>query len=160
MARPRKTKGGVRIDPKTGKADSGRPSVMTPEIIAKLEQAFSFDATNAEACMYAGISEVTLWRYLNGNEEFCNKVKLLRSKPVLAARESVIRSMKNDGALALKYLERKRKDEFSTRVEQTGKDGEALVNAEIEVSRETLENVAKNILENKKIKIIPPTNKK
>lgn len=156
MGRPRKTKGGVRIDPKTGKAASGRPTVMTPEVLLKLEQAFSFDATSVEACMYAGCSQTAFSEYIKNNPEFAERRELLRSKPVLAARESVIKNMKNDGSLALKYLERKKKDEFSVRFETTGKDGSPLLKPEVEHTQEEIIAAAKNILENGKVKLIKP----
>ena len=42
------------------------------------------------------------------------------------ARKSVIGHMEKDGGLALKYLERKRKKEFSPRAEYAGSDGEPI----------------------------------
>jgi hypothetical protein len=37
----------------------GRPTVMTEEVMRKLEEAFSLDCTDEEACAYAGIGERT-----------------------------------------------------------------------------------------------------
>ena len=41
-----------------------------------------------------------------------------KMEATLKARKTVIEKMEDDGGLALKYLERKRKEEFSPRIEQ------------------------------------------
>jgi hypothetical protein len=38
----------------------GRPTVMTNTVLNKLQYAFCIDATDREACAFAGISEKTL----------------------------------------------------------------------------------------------------
>lgn len=136
MARPRLTKSGVPIDPKTGKARTGRPPAVTKEVVSKLEDAWSRDFSDIEACLHAGISKSTLKNYQNNNPEFVARKELLKAKPVMAARVTVIDGMVGRPAvidpatgatlkaevppnpdLALKYLERKLKGEFSTRSE-------------------------------------------
>jgi hypothetical protein len=47
----------------------------------------------------------------------------LKENPVLIARTSVTKHMRDNGDLAIKFLERKKKDEFSLRSEITGPDG-------------------------------------
>lgn len=44
----------------------------------------------------------------------------------MLARKSVVQGLPKDRDLALKFLERKKKDEFSLRQEMTGKDGKDL----------------------------------
>jgi len=39
----------------------GRPTKMTPEVIAKLEYAFAISCTDQQACIYAEISVDTLY---------------------------------------------------------------------------------------------------
>jgi len=95
----------------------GRPTKFTPEVINKLEHAFSIGAKAIEACIYADITEDTFYKWLKNNKKFSERIKLLRQKPVLMARQSVLKHMSSDGNLALKFLERKCKDEFSTRTE-------------------------------------------
>lgn len=90
---------------------------MTPEVLQKLEEAFAWDCTDAEACFYANISPATLYNYQNEHPEFLDRKKELKQSPVLKARETVIRAMRNDPELALKYLERKKKDEFAPKTE-------------------------------------------
>ena len=106
--------------------DVGRPTVMTPEIINKLEQAFSLGATDLEACFYAGIGKTSLYRYQEEHPEFTERKAALKDKLVLKARQVVASAMESgDKQTAQWYLERKKKDEFSIKTEsqQLGKDG-------------------------------------
>lgn len=105
---------------------AGRPTKMTPETVKKLEEAFAIGASDAEACFYADISKETLYTYQDKFPAFLDRKEALKERPVLLARQSVIRGMEQDPNLALKYLERKAKHEFSLRQELTGKDGKDL----------------------------------
>lgn len=103
--------------PKKTKAKGGRPPKVTAEVIAKLEEAFALDCTDKEACLVAGIDPATLYRYQGKNKSFCERKELLKQAPVLSARREVVKGIKNNPDLALKYLERKRKKEFGLRQE-------------------------------------------
>lgn len=96
----------------------GRPTVMTPEVVKKLEEAFLLGCTDLEACLFADISKQTLYNYQEAHPEFVDRKEKLKENPVFLARSSVVRSMQEDGDLALKYLERKKKDEFSVKTQQ------------------------------------------
>jgi hypothetical protein len=102
------------------------PLKLTDDVRQKLEYAFSLDATVDEACFLAEISKQTYYNWIASFPELKERFDALRQSPVLAARSTVVAGIKNDPELALKYLERKRKDEFSPRVESTGKDGKDL----------------------------------
>lgn len=104
----------------------GRPSIITKSVLDKLEYAFSLGCTDNEACLHAGINPATLYNYQKDNPEFLERKKLLKEEPVLKARQSVISGFSESPELALKYLERKKKDEFSLRQELTGQDGQQL----------------------------------
>ncbi len=95
---------------------------LTEDTIRKLEEAFSIDASVKEACYYADISTDTFYRWIKKYPKLSYKLERLREKPVLKARQTVVRSLDNPD-YAFKYLERKKKDEFSPRQELTGKDG-------------------------------------
>ena len=103
-----------------------RPTVMTPETIAKLEEAFAWGCSDIEACLWAGIAKQTLYLYQEKHPEFIDRKEALKENPVLLARKSVVRQLQRDGKLAMDYLSRKKKDEFSARSEMTGKDGDKL----------------------------------
>jgi hypothetical protein len=105
----------------------GRPPAMTQDVVNKLEQAFSLGATDLEACFYAGITKPTLYKYQDENPEFIDRKKALKEKLVLKARSVVADALENkDKQTAQWYLERRKKDEFSIRQEQTGADGKDL----------------------------------
>ena len=95
-----------------------RPTVMTPEVIAKLEEAFSWGCTDIEACLWADIAEKTLYLYQEKHPEFIQRKNALKETPVLLARKSVVMKLGRDPRLSMDYLSRKRKDEFSTKTEQ------------------------------------------
>lgn len=106
----------------------GRKTVMTPEVLTKLEQAFSIGCPDDEACIYADISRMTLRRYQEKNPEFCERKELLKQKLVLKARTNIAHKIQEgDIEVSKWYAERKRKAEFSTRQELTGQDGRNLI---------------------------------
>ncbi len=106
MATPRK--------PKDQYLQVGRPSQVTPEALNKLEQAFSIGTSDKEACIFAGISEEALYYHQRKYPEYVKRKELLKEKPLLKARITVVNSL-HDPDHAEWYLERKSKDEFSTR---------------------------------------------
>lgn len=97
-----------------------KPTKMTPETIAKLEAAFAIDATIAEACFYAGINDVTYFRFKKEYPEKCKQMEALRLNPVLAARERIAKSIKTSDQMASWFLERKRKNEFAVKTITSG----------------------------------------
>jgi hypothetical protein len=109
---------GIDTSYKLARRSVGRPTKMTQETVKKLEEAFAIGASDGEACFYADITRQTLTTYQNDNPEFLDRKNRLKERPVLLARQSVINGLANDPQLALKYLERKMKSEFSTKVEQ------------------------------------------
>lgn len=109
--------------PTKKKSNAGRPTVMTAEAIRKLEEAFALGCSDLEACYYADIGKSALYDYQEKHPEFVERKESLKQRPVLMARQSVVKDLGNNSDLALKFLERKVKDEFSIRRENTGKDG-------------------------------------
>lgn len=117
---------------------------LTPDTIRKLEEAFAIDASVLEACFYADISHDTYYRWIKENPELSDKFERLREKPVLTARQTVVKAISTDSDMAMKYLERKKKLEFSTRQEVD-------VKGELKVSKlEEIQKDTKNILEKNK----------
>jgi len=86
--------------------------------VNKLEEAFAMGCTDLEACLFAEITKKTLYNYQDKNPEFIHRKEALKETPVLKARQSVIKGFAEDSNLALKYLERKKRDEFSLKTEQ------------------------------------------
>ena len=102
-----------------------RPTVVTPEVVAKLEQAFAIDATVAEACSYADISRDSFYDYLKREPAFSDRIEELRQRPVLKARQTIVKALDTPGS-AQWYLGRKAKNEFAERIEKTGAGGEPI----------------------------------
>ena len=101
------------------KKTAGRPTVMTPEVVNKLEQAFSMGCSDVEACLFADISKQTLYDYQAKYPEFVDRKERLKEKLVLKARSVIADALnRKDENTAKWYLERKAKNEFSTKVEQ------------------------------------------
>lgn len=100
------------------KNKGGRPTIMTEETIRKLEYAFSIGCSDREACLHAGIVPSTLYVYQENQPEFKERKELLKEKLVLKSREVVNHKIASGDDMTAKwYLERKKKDEFSTKVE-------------------------------------------
>ena len=69
------------------KNKGGRPTKMKPETVNKLEDAFRWGCTDAEACLHADITKQTLYNYCEKNEEFFDRKELLKDQPILKAKE-------------------------------------------------------------------------
>lgn len=109
--------------------DIGRPTVMTPEIVHKLEEAFTNGASDVEACFYAGISKQTLYDYQEKNPEYVDRKMALKDMIKYQAKKVVKAKIdSNDIDTSKWYLERKVKDEFSIKTEQelATKDGKPM----------------------------------
>ena len=76
------------------------------DVEALLRHAFAMGCTDAEACLYAGISRATFRKFCNGNPEHLESFELLKHKPILLARQSVLSAIANDPYLAFKFLEK------------------------------------------------------
>jgi hypothetical protein len=104
----------------------GRPTVMTDETVSKLEEVFALGGTDEEACFFANISRQTLYDYQNKYPEFIDRKEQLKQNPFLKARRTIVESL-DKPIHAFEYMKRKKKDEFSDRVEHTGAEGSDLV---------------------------------
>lgn len=59
-------------DPKDKKT-AGRPIIMTPEVVSKLEQVFSVGRSDLEACLFANISKQSLYDYQAKHHRFVDQ---------------------------------------------------------------------------------------
>jgi hypothetical protein len=92
----------------------GRPTVITQDVVNKLEYAFGIGCSVNEACCHANISKQTYYNYTVKHPELLDRVELLREKMPLKAREVIQAALNDvDYNTAKWYLERKKKDEFS-----------------------------------------------
>jgi len=116
-------------------ADVGRPTIMTPEILNKLEVAYSNDATDEQACFLANISHQTLYNYQKEHPEFIERKKALKSMVTYQAKSNLKelifsqeKELEKEKIEASKWiLPKKEKQDYSERTELTGKDGKDLI---------------------------------
>jgi hypothetical protein len=104
--------------PKKSHKKVGRPTVFTEEVIRKIEEVASLDGSVEEMAYYAGIHRDTIYAKLAEDKDFSDRIQHLKERPVLKARQTVVRSL-DDPNHAFKYLERKRKKEFGGNLDVT-----------------------------------------
>lgn len=104
---------------------TGRPTVITAETLGKLKQGFLMGLSDEEACLFANIGTRTLYDYQAANPSFSQDKTEWKNNPVLKAKTTIYNKL-HDTETAKWYLERKKKDEFSSRNELSGPDGEKL----------------------------------
>ncbi|MFA5729687.1 MAG: hypothetical protein WC938_00445 [Candidatus Paceibacterota bacterium] len=121
----------------------GRKHKIDKIILRKLEEVFALGGTDEEACLYADIGKSTLYDYQNENPEFSERKHLLKQRPILLARQEVINGLKGNPELALKYLERRKKDEFGLR-------HEIVATEEVDILRLSYEQRLKRLREKNK----------
>lgn len=79
---------------------------INEDTIKKLEEAFSFGASDMEACFYAGISLRDLHDHIQNHADFGDRRELLKQRPTLLARQTLMKALKEDPKVALEYLDR------------------------------------------------------
>ena len=99
-------------------SNMGRPTVMTPEVVSKIEYGFMKGLNVTECCHYADISRQAFYDYLEKNPDFTDRIEELKSNPSTKAKLNVVEAIENgDTDLSKWWLERKNKDEFSLKQE-------------------------------------------
>ena len=112
----------------------GRPTVMAKEMIGKLELLFAKGLTDREACLIADIDPSTMYDYCNAHPEFAERKEALKHHPTAKARINITEAIESGNADISKWwLERKAKDEFSTKQEISA-DVDTSVTINIELS--------------------------
>ena len=106
-------------------AEVGRPTVMTPDVVNKLEQGFTMGFTDEEACLYANISKQTLYDYCKRVEGYTDRKEELKNHPKLLAKVNLYNALKDNKKIedSKWYLERRDK-EFKQKTDITSNDNE------------------------------------
>jgi hypothetical protein len=102
-----------------GTSNAGRKGSVTKEKVSKLEHAFAIGASVKEALSYAEISRPAYYRFLDKNPQFRDTFEGLRTQPILKSLQTVYDNL-DDVENAKWLLERRRKDEYSTKQEMGG----------------------------------------
>jgi hypothetical protein len=93
---------------------------MTDATVSKLEYGFMKGLNVTECCHYADISRTAFYDYCEKNPEFSDRIEELKSNPSTKAKLNVVEAIENgDTDLSKWWLERKNRDEFSTKQEVT-----------------------------------------
>lgn len=95
---------------------------MTAEVIAKLDHAFSMGCSDLESCMYADVSQATLYRYQETHEEFRERKEVLKSNPIMLARSVLIDALA-DGDVNTAHKMIDRKEGSKVNVDHSTSDG-------------------------------------
>tara|TARA_R110000823_G_C15487114_1_gene451482 strand:+ start:129 stop:494 length:366 start_codon:yes stop_codon:yes gene_type:complete len=99
-----------------------RPTVMTKDVLSKLQHAFTMGCTDIEACMYAGCSESALYRYEEKHEEYRKQKAVWKSNPFMLARMVLVDALvAKDVNTAHKMIDRKEGGKLS--LDHTSSDG-------------------------------------
>jgi len=93
-------------------------SKLSDETVKKIEEACAIGASIMEICYYADISKETYYNWIEEFPELREKFDRLRQRPVLKARQEVVKGLDNNPEFSLKVLERLKGDEFSLKTEQ------------------------------------------
>jgi len=83
--------------------------------VKKLEEVFAIDGSVEEACYYANITRQTYYNWIKDNPKLKEEFDRLRNRPVLKARQEVMKGL-NCYSNAMDYLKRKKIKEFGDRL--------------------------------------------
>ena len=92
--------------------ECGRPTVMTKDVLLKLEDAFRFCYTDEEACLYADIGTTSLYEYQKKYPEFTERKMALRLNPNLHAKKELVEGIKGSIDQARWWAKNKMREEF------------------------------------------------
>ena len=113
---------------KKQKDKGGRPLAVTPDVVRKLEKAFTVGANVTQACDFAGISRDTYYRYCEQNAGFTDKVAEWSARTGLRAKYNIHKAIENKDVDVSKWYLERTDDAFNPkkRAEITGTDSGAV----------------------------------
>lgn len=107
---------------------AGRPTLRTDEINSKIEEAAALGSSIEEIAFYIGVWRTTLYRWMKEDPELKDRIEELQERPIIKARQTIVKDLDNPER-AQWYLERKKKLEFSQRIEnETDVKGSLTIN--------------------------------
>lgn len=93
----------------------GRPTVMTPEVLDKLEFAFMHAMSDKEACFYANISPATLYSYQSKHPEFAERKEELKLDPNIKAKIKLVKDIPDSLDQSRWWAQHRMHDDFTTK---------------------------------------------
>lgn len=103
---------------------AGRPTKYSPEVVKRITDALRGGNTRRAACAAGSISQDTLAVWLRENPDFSDAVEKAEGEAELRNLAVIQDATKTTWQAAAWWLERKHKQDWSSRVEQTGADGQ------------------------------------
>ena len=67
----------------------GRPTIMTPDTVSKLDDAFLAGCSDIQACLYADISKQTLYDYQKIHPEYVDRKEALKDNVKMHAKLNI-----------------------------------------------------------------------
>lgn len=136
----------------------GRPTVMTKDVLQKLEDAFAYSYTDKEACLYAGISPATLYNYQQANPDFLERKEALRLTPNLAAKRELVTGIAGNLSQAQWWATHKMGDDFApkSKVELSGKVESSGVNETEKALAQEFNEKLRDAIASQHGKTLPP----
>ena len=90
---------------------------LTEDLKSKILEVAALDGSVREMAYYCDVSHQTIYNWLEADKTLFDKVERLRERPILAARQRVVKGVAESYSNAVDYLKRKKKNEFSERTE-------------------------------------------
>lgn len=98
----------------------GRPTVITAKVVRLLVTSFHNGLTVRQACWQSGISHEAYYQRLRNDIDFADTMSKAQYLPSITARTNITKAIKKgDISSSRWWLERKEKDEFSSKADIT-----------------------------------------
>jgi UDP-N-acetylmuramyl tripeptide synthase len=92
----------------------GRPSVITEDVVQKLEAALACGYSVNVACYYSGVSRSAFYEHKAMDRAFSDKMRLAEELSTHRARQVILQAIdKGDVKAAMYWLNRKARTEFA-----------------------------------------------
>lgn len=104
------------------KEGKGRPTVITPELLHKLEEGASMGMNTAELACYVDVSQRTVYNIFEQDPDFLQRIETLRNKTSMVAKVNVHREvLAGDVDLSQWQLEHRNSGEYTKKQETVSK---------------------------------------
>jgi hypothetical protein len=101
------------------KKKRGRPTLFTNEVLQKIRYYSANDITPYQMAPLLGLGVSTIYGYLENHADFSEEIEALRESTKVKAKIVIVDAIQDgDVKVAQWYLERKARDEYSTKIEQ------------------------------------------
>lgn len=100
----------------------GAPVKLNDENRIKLKEVAALDGSVEEMAYYCGVSHQTIYNWFDREPELFEEIERLRQKPILLARQRVIKGIGESYSNAMDYLKRKKYKEMGDRSVFTTED--------------------------------------